>query len=84
MHTIIDGITDEYFPVLERIRARIDELEEEIYDYQPKVVTEEFLALKRTIILIRQAIMPQRRIFLQSMASGNLIFKKKIFHSIKI
>lgn len=63
LHTIIDGITDEYFPVLERIRARIDELEEEVYDYQPKVVTEEFLSLKRTIILIRQAIMPQRRIF---------------------
>ncbi|WP_155591707.1 magnesium transporter CorA family protein [Lysinibacillus cavernae] len=63
LHTIIDGITDEYFPVLERIRTRVDELEEEIYDFQPKEVTEEFLALKRTIILIRQAIMPQRRIF---------------------
>lgn len=66
LHTIIDGITDEYFPVLERIRARIDELEEEIYDYQPKIVTEEFLALKRTIIFIRQAIMPQKRIFSNS------------------
>ncbi|GLC88503.1 magnesium transporter CorA family protein [Lysinibacillus piscis] len=63
LHTIIDGITDEYFPVLERIRTRIDELEDEIYDYEPKVVTEEFLALKRTIIFIRQAIMPQKRIF---------------------
>ena len=63
LHTIIDGITDEYFPVLERIRARIDELEEEIYDYEPKEVTEEFLALKRTIILIRQAIMPQKEFF---------------------
>ncbi|MBK3496262.1 magnesium/cobalt transporter CorA [Viridibacillus sp. YIM B01967] len=63
LHTIIDGITDEYFPVLDRIRTRIDELEDEMYEHKPKKVTEEFLALKRAIILIRQGIMPQRRIF---------------------
>jgi magnesium transporter len=64
LYTLIDGITDEYFPILDRIGVRIDELEDEMYDEGVKEVTEEFLALKRTIILIRRVIIPQRRIFL--------------------
>ncbi|UOY92458.1 magnesium/cobalt transporter CorA [Ectobacillus sp. JY-23] len=64
LYTLIDGITDEYFPILDRIGVRIDELEDEMYDEGVKEVTEEFLALKRTIILIRRVILPQKRIFL--------------------
>lgn len=64
LYALIDGITDEYFPILDRIGIRIDELEDEIYDEGVRGVTEEFLALKRTIILIRRVILPQRRIFL--------------------
>jgi magnesium transporter len=64
LYALIDGITDEYFPILDRISIRIDELENEIYDEEVRGVTEEFLALKRTIILIRRVILPQRRIFL--------------------
>ncbi|MCP8967729.1 magnesium/cobalt transporter CorA [Ectobacillus ponti] len=64
LYTLIDGITDEYFPILDRIGVRIDELEDEMYQEGVKEVTEEFLALKRTIILIRRVILPQRRIFL--------------------
>ncbi|MBO9130906.1 magnesium/cobalt transporter CorA [Bacillus sp. 165] len=64
LYALIDGITDEYFPTLDRIGVRIDELEDEMYDEEVKEVTEEFLALKRTIILIRRVILPQRRIFL--------------------
>jgi magnesium transporter len=63
LYTIVDGITDEYFPILDRISVRIDELEDEIYDHEVEEITEEFLALKRTIILIRRVILPQRRIF---------------------
>ncbi|WP_210610566.1 magnesium/cobalt transporter CorA [Priestia flexa] len=64
LYALIDGITDEYFPILDRIGIRIEELEDEMYDEEVKEVTEEFLALKRTIILIRRVILPQRRIFL--------------------
>ncbi len=64
LYALIDGITDEYFPILDRIDMRIDELEDEIDNKEVRGVTEEFLALKRTIILIRRVILPQRRIFL--------------------
>lgn len=63
LYAIVDGITDEVFPIMDRISVRIDELEDEIYEHQMEEITEEFLALKRTIILIRRVIMPQKRIF---------------------
>lgn len=66
LYAMIDSITDEYFPILDRINTRIDELEDEMYERKNKEVTEEFLALKRTIILIRRVILPQRRIFSNS------------------
>src|SRR6478609_8053529 len=47
LYALIDGITDEYFPILDRIDMRIDELEDEIYNKEVRGVTEEFLALKR-------------------------------------
>jgi magnesium transporter len=63
LYSIIDGITDEYFPILDRISIRIDEIEDEMYEHSMELVTEEFLALKRTLILIRRVILPQKRVF---------------------
>jgi magnesium transporter len=48
---------------MDRISVRIDELEDEIFEHKMEEITEEFLALKRTIILIRRVILPQKRIF---------------------
>jgi magnesium transporter len=63
LYAIVDGITDTYFPIVERISARIDELEVEIYEHPALAITEEFLSLKKTIVTMRRAIDPQRRIF---------------------
>jgi len=63
LYAIVDDVTDTYFPIIERISARIDELEVEIYEHPALAITEEFLSLKRTIVLMRRVIDPQRRIF---------------------
>lgn len=73
LYHIADGITDEYFPILDRISVRIDELEDEIFYHEVEKITEEFLALKRTIILIRRVILPQKRIFAN--LNGRLSFE---------
>ncbi|MER2259637.1 MAG: CorA family divalent cation transporter, partial [Priestia megaterium] len=39
LYALIDGITDEYFPILDRIDMRIDELEDEIYNKEVRGVT---------------------------------------------
>ncbi|WP_066639781.1 magnesium/cobalt transporter CorA [Desulfolucanica intricata] len=73
LYFILDGITDEYFPVLDRINVRIEELEDQLYEQPNKEITEEFLALKRTILSMRRAILPQRRMFTGT--NGQYMFK---------
>jgi len=63
LYNIIDGIVDETFPILEQIGQRIDDLEDEIYINPAREITEEILALKRTILLLRKVVIPQKRIF---------------------
>ncbi|MFT8320161.1 MAG: magnesium transporter CorA family protein [Bacillus sp. (in: firmicutes)] len=63
LYCIIDEIVDEYFPILNRISERIDELEDEMYINPAKEISEEFLALKRTIVIFRRVIQPKKRIF---------------------
>jgi len=63
LYSMVDGITDEYFPIMERLSTRIDELEDEMYTEPAHEITEEFLALKRNAVLIRRVIQPQKRIF---------------------
>lgn len=63
LYSIVDGITDTYFPIIDRISTRIDDLEDEMYEDPALAISEEFLSLKRTIVMIRRAVDPQRRIF---------------------
>lgn len=74
LYSIIDGNTDEFFPILERIGVRIDELEDEIYERPSKEITEEFLSLKRTILTMRRTVLPQKRIFTSINAGGHPYF----------
>ena len=73
LYTIIDGITDMYFPVLDRINVRVEELEDDLYVQPTREITEEFLSLKRTTLAMRRAILPQKRIF--ASGSGNYAFR---------
>jgi len=63
LYSIIDKIVDETFPILDRIGVRIDELEDNIFINRGQEITEEILALKRNIILMRKVLIPQRTIF---------------------
>ena len=63
LYNLIDKIVDELFPILESIGDRIDEVEDNIFVYHGTEVTEEILALKQTLILIRKVLIPQRNIF---------------------
>lgn len=63
LYSIVDNIVDDYFPIIERLGERIDELEDDIFILRGRQITEEILALRRTIILLRKVLIPQRRIF---------------------
>lgn len=63
LYKIVDNMVDDCFPIIERLGERIDELEDDIFLSRSQVTTEEILTLKRTIILLRKVLIPQRRIF---------------------
>lgn len=63
LYNLVDNLVDDYFPIVERLGERIDELEDEIYINPAHEITEEIMSLKRTIILMRKVVLPQRRIF---------------------
>lgn len=63
LYNIIDNIVDDYFPIMEALGGRIDDLEDEIFTDPAQEITEEILILKRTLLLLRKVILPQRRIF---------------------
>jgi magnesium transporter len=62
LYKIVDNIVDDSFPIIERLGERIDDLEDNIF-LNDKHITEEILTLKRTLILLRKVLIPQRHIF---------------------
>ncbi|QQE77700.1 magnesium transporter CorA family protein [Alicyclobacillus sp. SO9] len=72
-YAIVDGLTDTYFPIIDELSGRIDDLEDEMYEHPALAISEEFLALKRTLVTIRKAIEPQRKIF-SSLNTGTYTF----------
>jgi len=73
LYHILDGLTDEYFPILDRVDQRVDELEDQLNEQPNQEITEEFLALKRTILYMRRAIQPQKRMFFS--VNGKYVFQ---------
>jgi magnesium transporter len=63
LYSIVDNIVDDCFPIITRLGERIDDLEDNIFLNRGQLITEEILALKRTVILLRKVLIPQRRIF---------------------
>ena len=63
LYSILDTIVDHYFPVLDRIGERIEELEAEVIEYsrgESKEVMHNIFSLKRELVHLRRQIAPQR------------------------
>ncbi len=63
LYRIVDNIVDDYFPIIQRLGERIDDLEDNLFQSLNQEFVEEILTLRRTIILLRKVLIPQRRIF---------------------
>jgi magnesium transporter len=59
MHRIIDLMVDNYRPVMEALEARIDELEDEAFLGDERMVRR-LLSLRRDLALMRRVLTPQR------------------------
>ncbi len=62
LHALLDAIIDSYYPVLEKIGERIDELEDTVVtDCRPSL-TSDIHRVRRDLLVLRRAIWPLREI----------------------
>jgi magnesium transporter len=60
IYRVIDGLTDTFFPVLERLDERMEQLDTEIFDRTEPGQLEEITALRRKLVELRRVVTPQR------------------------
>lgn len=63
LYSLLDTIVDHYFPVIDSLGERIEELEEEVFAKTDRVSSQEMqriFALKRELITLRRVIAPER------------------------
>lgn len=60
VYRVIDGLTDTFFPVLERLDERMEDLDTEIFERPEPEQLEEITALRRKLVELRRVVTPQR------------------------
>ena len=60
VYRVLDGLTDTFFPVLERLDDRIERLDTAIFDRATPHQLEEITALRRELVELRRIVTPQR------------------------
>lgn len=73
VHALVDAVVDHYFPLLERIGDRIEELEEAVVGAPHDDNLVEIQRLRRSLILLRRNAWPMRDM-LQALVRGDVKF----------
>ena len=62
-HTVLDALVDAYFPVVDELEDRLDQLEIRLFQNSRVVRAAEMLAIKRSLFTLRKAAYPMREVF---------------------
>ena len=65
LYGLVDDLVDGYFPVFDRLGDEIDQLQADVIGHPSQFLIERLLQLRRDLLAIRHALMPQREIFNQ-------------------
>jgi magnesium transporter len=94
VYRVLDGLTDTFFPVLERLDDRMEGLDAEIFDRPVPGQLEEITALRRQLVELRRVVTPQRDLLARSVddileipgleADSRNYFRDVYDHSIRI
>ncbi len=60
VYRVLDGLTDTFFPVLDRLDDRMETLDGEIFDQPDPSQLEEIVGLRRQLVALRRVVTPQR------------------------
>jgi magnesium transporter len=60
IYRVLDGLTDSFFPILERLDDRMEQLDGEIFDRPDPSQLQEITSLRRDLVALRRIVTPQR------------------------
>lgn len=60
LYSLLDTIVDDYFPILDAITERVDDLEEAIFSGQASSALEEIFILRKRLLALRRILAPER------------------------
>lgn len=79
LHVVADAVIDSYFPIVDEIEDRLDDLELAMFSSTGKFQPEELLAIKRTLYTLRKAIYPMREVFNTFLRRDQVIFSPETY-----
>jgi magnesium transporter len=62
-YQIADELINQYMPIMERIDELSDQIEDEVFDNPKPMVLNKIFSLKRALLELRRALIPQREVF---------------------
>jgi magnesium transporter len=77
-YLLIDGIVDDYLPLLDIMSERMDDLEDSIFGVWRAEVIEEIFGIKKKLLYLRRAITPLRDVFNTLLRREQPIFAREI------
>jgi magnesium transporter len=60
LYSLLDTITDDYFPIIDRLADRVEALEEQIFERFQESALQDVFSLKRDLLSIRRIVAPER------------------------
>ncbi|MET0772631.1 MAG: magnesium transporter CorA family protein [Candidatus Limnocylindrales bacterium] len=65
LYGVLDAIVDGYFPVIDQLTETVDELEDAAIERPDRSVVERLFAARRSLLLLRRAVSPEREVLNQ-------------------
>jgi len=62
LYTIIDNLIDNYFPLIDRIDAKADMLEDKLFDHVSQEIIDSLFNTRKDIMRLRRTVIPQREV----------------------
>ena len=63
MHAVVDEMIDAYFPLIDRLDAFMDDLEEKVFASFDQAAIRDIFSVKRLVLSLRRHLAPQRDVF---------------------
>jgi len=79
LHTIADSVIDAYFPIVDTMEDRLDQVELSLFTTAQRFDAEELLGAKRSLYTLRKAIYPLREVFNTFLRRDQAIFSAETY-----